>query len=301
MSVPVVLVTGASGFVGKHVQAAVPCVPLVDSDGVEVDVRNREQVLRALKRLRFDAVVHLAAQASVTASFDDPELTYSVNFAGTHNLLWSLKQMGFTGRMLYVGTSEEYGEVDETCLPVTEHQPLRPRSPYAVSKVAAEALCYQWSQTAGLDIVCVRPFNHVGAGQGTAYVVPALARQVVEIRRGVRPAELVLGSLGVTRDVLDVRDVVSAYLALLESGCSGEVYNVCSGVERSVRELATMLLEEAGVQATLRTDEGLVRLHEQRRMVGDNTKLRKATGWMPSIPFDRTLDDVLQDWEVRLT
>jgi GDP-4-dehydro-6-deoxy-D-mannose reductase len=301
MNDPVVLLTGASGFVGSHVRAATPCVALADTDGVEVDIRDRDQVLKALTKLRFDVVVHLAAQASVTASFDDPELTHSVNFGGTYNLLWSLKERGFTGRLLYVGTAEEYGEVDETSLPVSETQPLRPRSPYAVSKVAAEALCYQWSQTAGLDIVCVRPFNHVGAGQSASYVVPALARQVVEIRRGVRPAELVLGSLDVTRDMLDVRDVVSAYLALLDGGRSGEVYNVCSGVERSVGELATMLLEHAGVQATLRTDERLVRPHEQRRMVGDNTKLRTATGWSPCIPFDRTLGDVLRDWEVRLT
>jgi len=281
--------------------AAAPCVALVDTDGVEIDVRDRDQVLKALTRLRFDAVVHLAAQASVTVSFDDPELTHSVNFGGTSNLLWSLKELGFAGRLLYVGTAEEYGEVDEASLPVSEDQPLRPRSPYAVSKVAAEALCYQWSQTAGLDIVCVRPFNHAGPGQSASYVIPALARQVVEIRQGVRPVELVLGSLDVTRDVLDVRDVVSAYLALLDGGRSGEVYNVCSGVERSVRELATMLLERAGVQATLRTDERLVRPHEQRRMVGDNTKLRKATGWKPVVPFDQTLDDVLHDWEVRVT
>jgi GDP-4-dehydro-6-deoxy-D-mannose reductase len=282
-------------------RAVAPCVALADSNGVEVDVRRREDVLEALVSLKFDVVVHLAAQPSVTASFEDPELTYSVNFDGTKNLLWSLKKLGFVGRMLYVGTAEEYGQVDEDCLPVPESQPLRPRSPYAVSKVAAEALCYQWSQTTGLDIVCVRPFNHVGPGQSATYVVPALARQVVEIRQGVRLAELVLGSLEVTRDVLDVRDVALAYLALLECGTSGEVYNVCSGVERSVQELATMLLERAGVQATLRTDQGLVRPHEQRRMVGDNTKLRKATGWKPSIPFSQTLDDVLRDWEGRLT
>jgi GDP-4-dehydro-6-deoxy-D-mannose reductase len=301
MSGSVILLTGASGFVGRHVQAVTPCVALVDSDGVEVDIRDRDELLKALTRLRFDTVVHLAAQASVTASFDDPELTYGVNFTGTCNLLWSLKEVGFNGRLLYVGSSDEYGEVDEACLPVSEDQPLHPRSPYAVSKVAAEALCYQWSQSAGLDIVCVRPFNHVGPGQGATYVLPAMARQVVGIRRGMQPPELVLGSLDVTRDVLDVRDVVSAYLALLDGGRSGEVYNVCSGIERSVRELATMLLGQAGVQATLRTDERLVRPHEQSRMVGDNTKLRKVTGWGPSIPFDRTLDDVLRDWEVRLT
>jgi GDP-4-dehydro-6-deoxy-D-mannose reductase len=301
MSVPIVLLTGASGFVGRHMSAAVPCVALADRDGVEVDLRNRGQVLTALAALRFDTVVHLAAQASVTASFDDPDVTYDVNFTGTHNLLRCLKELGFTGRLLYVGTAEEYGEVDETCLPVSEHQPLRPRSPYAVSKVAAEALCYQWSQTAGLDVVCVRPFNHVGPGQSASYVIPAMARQVVEIRRHMLPAELVLGSLDVTRDVLDVRDVVSAYVALLDGGRSGEVYNVCSGVERSVRELATALLEAGGVQATLSTDERLVRPYEQKRMVGDNTKLRKATGWSPSIPFVRTLADVIDDWEARLT
>lgn len=300
MSVPIVLLTGASGFVGRHVRAVAPCVALADCNGVEVDIRRREDVLKALVNLKFDAVVHLAAQASVAASFEDPELTYGVNLGGTSNLLWCLKETGFTGRMLYVGTADEYGEVDETHLPVSESQPLRPRSPYAVSKVAAEALCYQWSQTAGLSILCVRPFNHVGPGQGASYVVPAMARQIVEIRRGLRPAELVLGNLDVTRDVLDVRDVVSAYLGLLECGTCGEVYNVCSGVERSVRELASMLLERAGVQATLRTDPGLVREHEQRRMVGDNTKLRQATGWKPSIPFSRTLDDVLLDWEERL-
>jgi len=214
MSVPVVLLTGASGFVGGHMSAAAPCVALVDSDGVEVDVRSRDRVLKALAKLRFDAVVHLAAQPSVTASFEDPETTYSVNFSGTFNLLWSLKQMGFTGRLLYVGTSEEYGEVDETCLPVSERQPLRPRSPYAVSKVAAEALCYQWSQ--------------------------------------------------MTTPV-------------------------------------TMLPEKAIVQATVHVDDGLGQPRDQRRMVRDNMKLRKATGWKPSIPVQQTLDDVVRDWEGRVT
>ncbi len=294
-----ILLTGASGFVGSYVRAVVPCIPLVDPDGIEVDLRDQAHVVKALSQRTFDAVIHLAAQSSIPASFADPKTTYDINFFGTYNLLLSLKQTGFQGRILYVGTSEEYGEVDDMQLPVTELQPLRPRNPYAVSKVAAEALCCQWNRTGNLDIVCARPFNHIGPGQAASYLVPSIARQVIAIRHGLQPAEVVLGNLDVTRDILDVRDVVSAYLMLLANGRSGEVYNVCSGIEHSVRGLATMLLSEAGVEARLRTEDGLVRPQEQKRMFGNNARLRDATGWHPEIPLVQTLKDVLHDWEVR--
>lgn len=294
-----ILLTGGSGFVGGHVQAALDCVSLAGTDGREVDIRNPSAVEDAVCRLQFDAVLHLAALSSVRESLSDPRTTYQVNFMGTYNLLAALQIKRFSGRVLYIGSSEEYGDVEDASLPVKEEQPLRPGSPYGVSKAAAELLCCQYSRAGTLDIVCVRPFLHTGPGQAPTFVIPALARQIINIRRGKQTPVVTLGDPDITRDVLDVRDVVAAYAAVLEHGRSGYVYNVCTGVERRIGDLAVMLLDMAGVRAELRTDVKLVREHEQKRMAGEGMKLRTETGWTPRIPLAQTLRDILQDWEER--
>ncbi|HUJ75509.1 MAG TPA: GDP-mannose 4,6-dehydratase, partial [bacterium] len=169
------LVTGASGFVGQHVRHNMEAVPL-ELGGRRVDLREPDRVLEAVRRIRPGRVLHLAAQSHVPTSFADPEGTFEINFWGTLNLLRGLKATGFRGTMLYVGSGDAYGLVPAQALPIREEQPLRPRNPYAVSKVAAEALCYQWSQTEGLRVVMARPFNHVGPGQRPDFVVAQLAR-----------------------------------------------------------------------------------------------------------------------------
>lgn len=296
-------VTGRSGFVGKHLERLIA----TSSTGAEtgalvgpdhhVDILDRKGLREAILAARPDRVVHLAAQSFVPESFRDPRATFEVNFLGTLALLQALEASNFSGRMLYVGSGDEYGLVDVADLPIRETQPLRPRNPYAVSKVAAEALCYQWSQTAQFEIIMVRPFNHIGPGQSARFVVSDFARQVGRVRAGEQPLVLEAGDIDVTRDFTDVRDVVRAYLLLLEApGNNGEAFNVCSGVERSPRELIDRLTRLAGVQVDIHQDAARLRKAEQRRAYGSFDKLRRATGWAPQIDIDSSLRDTLTYW-----
>lgn len=166
--------------------------------------------------------------------------------------------------------------------------------------MAAELLCRQWAITEGWPICVARPFNHIGTGQGSQFVVAKIAGQIARIKAGLAEARLVLGDIDATRDFLDVRDVVAAYFALLARGVAGEIYNICSGRERSVRELVTRMLALAGVEAELVTDSALLRPSEQRRVMGANNKLVQATGWLPQFDIDQTLLSVLADWEERI-
>ena len=293
------LLTGSSGFVGSVLVGCRPCIPFTD-DGSDVDLRDIERVNRVVARIKPDAVIHLAAQSFVPASFANPRETYEINFLGTLNLLAALKHAGFSGRLLYVGSGDGYGLVSQANLPVTEEQPLKPRSPYAVSKIAAEALCYQWSQAEAIDVVMTRSFNHIGPGQSDRFVVADFARQVVEIGKGRREPVIRTGDIDVTRDFTDVRDVVRAYLLLLDQGRRGEVYNVCSESERSVRDVLSRLLALAGVDARIEQDAARLRRSEQKRMCGSNRKLHHDTGWSPEVALDTSLRDILDDWEAKL-
>ncbi len=247
-----------------------------------------------------DAVLHLAALSSVAESFGDFDRYVDVNFRGTLNLLRALRAAGFAGRMVFVGSGDCYGAVPEAELPIAENRPLRPRNPYAVSKVAAEALCYQWSQTEGLDVVIARPFNHIGPGQDERFAVAAFAAQLARIAAGRAPPRVVTGNLDVTRDFTDVRDVVRAYFALMARGRRGEVYNIGSGRETRLRDVLDRLLALAGVQAEVETDPSRLRADEQKRVVADVRKIARDTGWTARTPLDETLRDTLDDWKRRL-
>ena len=294
------LLTGSDGFVGSVLKRCRTCSPLADDSG-NVDLRDADRLRRAVSRGGPDAVIHLAAQSFVPESFAHPRETYDINFLGTLNLLEALKAAGFKGRFLYVGSGDSYGVVAPDELPIDEAHPLRPRSPYAVSKAAAEALCYQWSQSEAFEIVMTRSFNHIGPGQSERFVVSDFARQVVEIRNGTRTAVIRTGDVDVTRDFTDVRDVVQAYLLLLEQGKCGEVYNVCSGSEQSVRDLLTRLLQLAGVEAAVELDPARLRRSEQRRICGSPRKLERDTGWSRRYSLDTSLADILNDWEAKLS
>ena len=293
------LVTGSDGFVGSELRRHHPCIPLADGDG-NIDLRDVDRLGCALRHIAPEAVIHLAAQTFVPASFADPLETYEINFIGTFTLLQALKSSGFKGRLLFVGSADAYGVVSPEELPVEETHPLRPRSPYAVSKVAAEALCYQWSEVEDFEIVMTRPFNHIGPGQSTRFVVSDFARQVIEVRKGLREPLISTGDIDMTRDFTDVRDVVEAYLLLLERGRGGEVYNVCSGSEHSVREVLERLMRFAGVEATVERDPSRMRPSEQRRVCGNPHKLERQTGWTRQFGLDQSLQDVLRDWEAKL-
>ena len=264
-----------------------------------LDVRSQE-LATAIGAIRPDAVIHLAALTSVAGSFRDPDGFFAVNFHGTWNLLKALKGVHFRGRLIYVGSGDCYGAVADSALPVGESTPLRPRSPYAVAKVAAEALCYQWSQTENIDVVIARPFNHIGPGQDERFVIASFARQIARMLAGTAAPKLRCGDLTVTRDFTDVRDVVDAYLALLRSGGTGEAYNIGSGREVRVRDVLEMLIKIAGIEVETSVDPAMLRAGEQRRVVADVSKIAEDTGWRASTPLEQTLTDTLNYWRARV-
>lgn len=298
--------TGHEGFVG-HTLRSLLASGGGASMGYEVvlpscryDLRNPSSLERALPSEAPDCVIHLAAQSFVPESFRDPRHTFDVNFGGTLNLLQALQRLGFRGRLLYVSSAEVYGLVDPAQMPITEARFPRPRSPYGVSKVAAEVLCTQWSQTEGLDAMIARPFNHIGSGQSERFVVSSFARQLVEIKLGRREPVIAIGDVEVTRDVTDVRDVVKAYLLLLEHGNAGEIYNICSGKEVWIRDVLARLIDLAGVDVSVVQDPARLRTTDQKRLLGSFDKLKRCSGWQPTIELRQSLADTLTYWERKL-
>jgi GDP-4-dehydro-6-deoxy-D-mannose reductase len=272
----------------------VALTPMTDS----VDLRDAQAIRRALEHFSPDAVIHLAAITFVPESFERPHETYDVNLYGTINLLESLSREGFRGPFLYVSSGDVYGAVPASALPITELHLPKPRNPYAASKLAAEAYCYQLSQTTSIRIVIARPFNHIGPGQSDRFVLPAMAKQILEIKRGRSSPMIEAGNIDVTRDFSDVRDVVRAYISLLEKGVSGEAYNVCSGTERHVGMVLREMLRMADVTALVNVAEDRIRPNEQTRHYGSNRKLCEDTGWQPRIAFEQSLRDLLHSWEI---
>jgi len=296
------LVTGHKGFVGQHVLASASsfagfeiCVPERD-----YDLLDAAGLGAVIDEMRPDAVLHLAGLTFVPDAVRDPERAIQVNVIGTLRLLQALRQRGFRGPMVYVSSGDVYGVVTPEQLPITELAPVQPRNPYAVSKVSAELLCRQWALTEAWPICVARPFNHIGAGQGAQFVVAKIASQIARIKAGYLPPRLELGDIDVSRDFLDVRDVIAAYFALLERGEAGEIYNICSGRERTIRELVQRMLALADVDVELIVDKAALRPTEQRRVVGSNKKIMQATRWAPSVDLDQTLRSILLDWEERI-
>lgn len=295
------MITGQSGFVGRHLQAhlATQQSEWQPVAAVSYDLLDANSLDAWVAAVCPEAVIHLAGQTFVPEAFRDPAHTIQVNLLGTLNLLQALKRNGFQGTFLYVSSGDVYGQVADQ-LPIDEALLPRPRNPYAVSKLAAENLCLQWSFTEpDWRILIARPFNHIGPGQAGSFLLPDMAQQLIRVRQGLQPPQLLVGDVDVSRDFLDVRDVVRAYIHLLANGQSGEIYNVCSGVERNIRELIMQMADLAEVRITLEQHPDRLRKAEQRRVVGNCEKLRVQTGWQPDITIMSSLRDVLQDRETR--
>lgn len=295
-------VTGLTGFVGQHIQSR------LQADASEwelLPVPGRYDLaapdsLEDLWPVMPDAVIHLAGQTFVPQAFRDPAGTLNINLLGTLNLLQALKARGFTGTFLYVSSGDVYGQVTEEHLPITELQPPCPRNPYAVSKLSAEFLSLQWGLSEGWPVLVARPFNHIGSGQKDSFVIASAARQICRIKQGLQGPQLEVGDIDVTRDFLDVGDVVSAYLALLEKGTPGQVYNICSGREQSIRSLIEQLADIAQVDLQLVQDPARLRRADQRRVCGSPARLAQTTGWKSEITTQQSLRAILSDWEKRV-
>ncbi|WP_248740333.1 GDP-mannose 4,6-dehydratase [Pseudomonas kribbensis] len=295
-------ITGLSGFVGQHIQSRL----MLDDSAWELlpaaspyDLTDPQSLVDLWPQLP-DAVIHLAGQTFVPEAFRDPARTFDINLLGTLNLLQALKARGFKGPFLYVSSGDVYGQVDESALPITEQQPPCPRNPYAVSKLSAEFLSLQWGLSESWPVLVARPFNHIGTGQKDSFVIASAARQINRIKQGLQAPQLEVGDIDVTRDFLDVDDVVSAYFALLEKGTPGQVYNICSGHEQSIRSLIEQMGDLAEVELQLVQDPARMRRADQRRVCGSHQRLARTTGWTPQISIQQSLRAILSDWEKRV-
>lgn len=294
-----VLVTGSKGFVGQwliaHLQESGDDVIGIDT---EVDITEPAGLREVVVTAAPDAVCHLAALASVGASWGTSQATYEVNTVGTANLIDAALACPERPRVLLISSSEVYGRVSSSDLPLGEDRPFAPVSPYAASKAAAEMIGLQAWLGSGLEVVRARPFNHTGPGQRPDFVVPALAQQIATALSGGAD-RLSTGNLEARRDIGDVRDVVRAYRRLLVAGRPGQVYNVCRGEAVSIRHIAERLLALAGADLPIVVDPDRMRPVEIPELRGDRGRLEAETGWRPEIPLDDTLRDVLAFWQRR--
>lgn len=319
------LVTGVAGFVGSHL------AELLIAQGVEVcgvaipggslenlkqmqgdpgraprlrllegDIADSAGLVNSVREVRPDQVYHLAAASSVRRSLDDPAEAFRVNVLGTRNLLEAIRRVGISPRVLLVSSADAYGESARQPRPLEEEDPLLPLSPYGASKAAAEVIASRYAAEFGLDIVRVRPFPHTGPRHAGHFVFSDFARQVAEIKAGLREPVMRTGSLEVRRDVTDVRDMVRAYWLALARGSRGAVYNLCSEAVFSLREVLELLLDEASVAPALVTDPGRLRPHDIPILAGNGRRFRGQTGWAPTIPLARTLKDLFEYWRVRV-
>jgi GDP-4-dehydro-6-deoxy-D-mannose reductase len=297
-----VLVTGAHGFVGRHLCAHLSASgdEVVESDRHTPggDVTDGEAFTKLVAEVRPSAVYHLAGWADVGGSWAAPVEAFRANAEGTLNVLLACAEVE-VDRVLSIGSADVYGVVTEADLPLTEDAPLRPASPYAASKVAADYLALQAFLGQGLGVIRVRAFNHLGPGQTDRFVAPALAARIA--RNEIDGGDTVtVGNLSPRRDFTDVRDVVRAYRLLVDRGQPGEVYNVCTGVDLAVQDLADRMLAMATRPMRLEPDPDLLRPVDVPVLRGDSSKLRGATGWKPEIPIEQTLVDLLDDQRARV-
>jgi GDP-4-dehydro-6-deoxy-D-mannose reductase len=260
------------------------------------DVCSEPSLEKVLKNWQPDYIFHLAAQSSVSRSWTQTRETFEINLLGELNLLEVLRRLEMPAKVLVSCSSHEYGRVEPQDLPISEGNPLRPDSPYALSKVFQELLAKQYFEAHGLHIVVTRAFNHAGPGQGTGFVCADFAKQIAEAEAGITEPIIYVGNLEAKRDFTDVRDIVRAYWLILTRGQAGETYNVCSAKAYAVSEILDILASNARVKIEVRKDPDRIRPADIPILLGDATKIFQATGWKPKIPFEQTLEDVLDYW-----
>ncbi|MFA6715564.1 MAG: GDP-mannose 4,6-dehydratase [Victivallales bacterium] len=307
------LITGHSGFVGKylisHILRMEPDAEITGLDispttqkhphlkEFQVDLLETEELNRIVKDFKPDYIVHLASFSSVAYSWRYPLESFRNNTNIFLNLLEAIHKNSLGSRLLSIGSSEEYGEVSATDLPLKEDLKPRPLSPYAVARVAQENMSAVYSRGFKLNIICTRSFNHIGRGQEDRFVVSSIGKKFAEFKAGKCP-EIRVGDTGIIRDFLDVRDVVRAYYMLLKNEESaGEIFNICSGLQTSIQDIINLFKQITGSNPPITVDPDLLRPVENRIVVGSNRKLHELTGWQPEIKLEDSLRDIVEWWE----
>ncbi|SDE34226.1 GDPmannose 4,6-dehydratase [Paenibacillus sp. cl6col] len=313
------LVTGISGFVGshmaeflldknvevigtirnrsrlEHIRHILPDIHLA-----ECELRDAFSVETLITNEKPDLIFHLAAQSFVPTSWNSPADTIYNNVAGQLNIFEAVRRIDLDCKIQIACSSEEYGHVEPHETPIREENPLRPLSPYAVSKAAQDYLGYQYHKSYGLHVIRTRTFNHTGPRRGEQFVTSNFAKQIAEIEKGIRPPTVHVGNLEAKRDFTDVRDIVRAYWLALERAEAGDCYNIASGSCVTIREMLDMLLAKSNITIDIVPDPSRMRPSDVEILLGDHSKFTEHTGWKPEIPLDHTLEDLLNYWRERV-
>jgi GDP-4-dehydro-6-deoxy-D-mannose reductase len=313
------LITGIAGFVGSHL------AELLLSKGFEVyglsrprskmdhiesiksklhledaDLLDSHSLYTTLNKIKPDYIFHLAAQSFVPTSWGSPAVTLEVNIVGTANVFEAVRQVGIDPVIQIACSSEEYGLVHEDELPIKETNPLRPLSPYAVSKLAMDYLGYQYHESYKTRIIRTRGFNHTGPRRGDTFAESTFAKQIALIEKGKQEPVISVGNLDASRDYTDVRDMVQAYLLAVEKCESGDVYNIATGKAIKISDMLQLLLSFSKVKVEIKQDPARMRPSDVPVLIGDNSKFVAKTGWSPQIPFTKTAEDLLNYWRERV-
>ena len=315
------LITGYAGFVGYHFIAYLNSIAKEKNEilGVDINTPNDfsswkfdnlkithrsinlmdlEEVQSTIDDFKPTHIVHLAAFSSVGKSWQQPSEYFSNNTGIFLNLLESVRDSGVQCKILNIGSSEEYGFIEENQLPLVEDMRINPANPYAVTKMVQESMANVYSKGFGMNIISTRSFNHIGPRQRDTFVIASFSKQVAQaFIDGKKELDMTTGNLKIIRDFLDVRDVVSAYNLLLENGKSGDIYNVCSGEGISLTEVINELSNVSGIKITAHTDLNLVRPNDVSKIIGSNHKLKNDTNWQRKYTLRQTLTDTFNYWK----
>ena len=315
------LITGSSGFVGRHFldyleDNKIKCQVLgLDLDAMSphrefeyvklttdsVDLLNQSDLERIIYDFQPNYILHLASFSSVAFSWKNPTLSFKNNVNIFLNLLEVVRKYKLKARILSIGSSEEYGNVNPSETPLTENSPLRPLSPYAVARVSQEMLSKLYAASYGLDIIMTRSFNHIGPRQKDIFVVPSFIRRIMEAKlAGKEEMNLTTGDLSIVRDFSDVRDVVKAYYLLLKKGRKGEVYNICSGLPTKLSEIIEITSQILEIKVQTEVNPDLIRPNDNPLIMGSNSKLKADTGWEKSYDLSQSINDIIEYWNESL-
>lgn len=309
------LIIGAAGFVGSylidHIQKnciwsiAVTKMPheIIDCSDIDIydlDIMEKESVEELIKKLHPDYIFHLAAQSSVALSWEKPDLTVDVNIKGSLHILEVARKLDYKPRILLLGSGEEYGYIRSEEVPVTEKNTVRPGNIYAATKACQNMLGKIYAAAYGLDVINVRAFNHIGPNQTPIFVVADFCKQVAEIEAGKREAVIKVGNLATKRDFTDVRDVVCAYVMLIQQGKAGETYNIGSGHAIEIGEILKRIIELSNIEIHVEVDEKKLRPVDIPVIEADIKKIQECCGWNPKISLKMTLEETLNYWRMQI-
>ncbi|MDD5618639.1 MAG: GDP-mannose 4,6-dehydratase [Candidatus Omnitrophica bacterium] len=314
-----VVITGIAGFVGSHLAEFLLTKKNVKVYGVdrwlsrldnichikdkieliECDLTDPFSTHSFIERIKPDLIFHLAAQSYVPTSWSAPHDTLTTNIIGELNIFESVRKLGLKTKIQIACSSEEYGLVHKNEVPIKETNPLRPLSPYGVSKVAQDLLGYQYHQSYNMFIIRTRGFNHTGPRRGENFVSSNFAKQIALIENGKQKPVIEVGNLNAIRDFTDVRDMIRGYWLSLQKGKAGEVYNICTGKGVTIKKMLSILLSFSDEKIVVKKDPNRFRPSDVEILIGDSSKFKKQTGWKPQIPLEKTLLDLLNYWRER--